>query len=128
MDITGVGDVARTITFQPLISSTLLSGLPGQITPAVDITADAPFDTARITMRFDPAQVPDGDVDNLRILYYDAADQVFKPTDGAYGVDAAAGIAWAETSHFTPLCSSTFPTGTASGSTPWRPGGTAPTR
>ncbi len=103
VEITGIGDVARTIQFQPLISSTLLSGLPGQITPAVDITTDAPFDTARITMRFDPAQVPNGDVDNLRILYYDAADRVFKPTDGAYGVDAAAGIAWAETSHFTPF-------------------------
>jgi uncharacterized protein YegL len=103
VEITGVGDVARTIQFQPLISSTLLSGLPGQITPAVDITTDAPFETARITMRFDPAQVPDGDVDNLRILYYDAAERVFKPTDGAYGVDAAAGIAWAETSHFTPF-------------------------
>jgi hypothetical protein len=56
--LTGVGDVARTVQFQPLISSTLLSGLPGQITPAVEITTAAPFDTARITMRFDPTQVP----------------------------------------------------------------------
>ncbi|NOK60476.1 MAG: hypothetical protein GFH27_549297n75 [Chloroflexi bacterium AL-W] len=101
VDITGAGDVAGDIQFQTLISDTLFQDMPGQMAPAVDITTDEPFDNARVAMRFDPAQVPDGDVENLRILYYDDDEKVFKPTDGAHGVDASTGTAWAETSHFT---------------------------
>ncbi|MCG8350763.1 MAG: VWA domain-containing protein, partial [Chloroflexales bacterium] len=99
--ITGVGDVAGTVQFQTLMSNTLFQAMPGQIGPAVDITAEAAFSAARVAMRFDPAQVPHGDVAKLRILYYDEAAHVFKPTDGAYGVDVRNGVAWAETSHFT---------------------------
>ena len=101
VDITGSGDVAGSIQFQTLISDTLFQNMPGQMTPAVDITTDEPFDNARVEVRFDPAQVPDGDVENLRILYYDDTEKVFKPTDGAHGVDTSTSTAWAETSHFT---------------------------
>jgi hypothetical protein len=100
VELTGMGDVARTVTFRDVFDDTRFQQAPGRLSPAIDITADAPFANARVKIRFDPAQVPNGDFDGLRILYYDENAHVFLPlpTDG---VDPEAGYAWADTTHFT---------------------------
>jgi hypothetical protein len=101
VEITGVGDVAGSAQLRLLAEETRFQALPGQIGTAVDITAEQPFTQARVKIAFDPAQVPNGDTANLRILYFDEAAGTFLPTDGAFGVDLAGGYAWADSSHFT---------------------------
>ncbi|WP_345724606.1 VWA domain-containing protein [Herpetosiphon gulosus] len=100
VEMDGIGDVAKTVTFQDLSDDSLFQQLPGQITAAVDITATAPFTRARVKLRFDPLLVPNNDTANLEIRYYDEVDRVFKRLD-AWGVDLATGYAWADTTHFT---------------------------
>lgn len=108
--ITGVGDVAGGVQLRSLIEETRFQGLPGQLSAAVDITAEQPFTQARVKIKFDPAQVPNGDTANLRILYFDEATGVFLPTDGAFGIDQSGGYAWADTSHFTTFVLFYIPT------------------
>lgn len=99
VELTGVGDVARTLEFQDLSEDTRFQDLSGQLSHAVDIRADAPFDNARVKLRFDPAAVPNGDFDNLRVLYYDETARTFFGLN-AFGVDTENGYVWADTNHF----------------------------
>jgi hypothetical protein len=100
VDLTGAGDVARTVTFRDLATHTFFQQMPGQISPAIDITAAAPFTSARVEIAYNPALVPNNDVASLKIMYFDEHDRTFKALN-ADGVDPTRNIAWAETDHFT---------------------------
>ena len=99
VELTGIGDVARTVAFRDLSDHALFRNVPGMLSAPVDITVDRPFTRARVKIRFDPARVPGGDYDHLNILWYDETNGVFLPLDRS-GVDVAGGYAWAETTHF----------------------------
>lgn len=98
--LTGKGDVAATVAFRDVSSDKQFQGMPGQVSKAVDITAEASFTKARVKIPFDPTKVPNGDTAGLRIMYFDEAARVFMPLE-SHGVDAQAGYAWADTTHFT---------------------------
>lgn len=99
VELTGVGDVAASTSFFDLSADTRFQNLPGQMSDAVDIEVDDAFDSARLSFRFDPSDVPHGDVDGLRVMYYDPVTGTFLEPD-SYGVDVAGGYAWADTTHF----------------------------
>lgn len=99
VDLTGVGDVADSASFLDLGDDTRFQDLPGQMSDAVDIEVGDDFTAARLSFRFDPAQVPNQDYAGLRVMYYDPDARTFLELD-SHGVDPAAGIAWADTTHF----------------------------
>ena len=78
---------------------TRFQNLPGQVSEAFDITVERAFSEARVSFRFDPASVPNGDLAGLRVMYYDELAQTFLELD-TQGLDAVNGMAWAETTHF----------------------------
>jgi hypothetical protein len=97
--LTGTGDEAQSVAFDPLTDDVRFQDLPGQVSDAYDITVGKRFSGARLQFRFDPAAVPGGDLDGLRVMYYDELAQTFLELD-SQGVDAATGTAWADTTHF----------------------------
>lgn len=96
---TGVGDVAGSADFDSLRDDTRFQNLPGQVSEAFDITVGRAFTEARVSFRFNPASVPNGDLAGLRVMYYDELAQTFLELD-TQGLDAANGVAWAQTTHF----------------------------
>lgn len=107
--MTGVGDVARGIEFQNLSEDTMFQDMPGQISEAVDITSEKPFEKARVKIEFDPSQVPGGDYENLGVMYWDEGQRTFLPFNEG-GVDVENGYAWVETTHFTTFVLFHIPT------------------
>lgn len=97
--LTGLGDVAGAASFDSLREDERFQALPGQVSDAFDITVPGVFTDARISFKYDPAAVPNGDVAGLRVMYFDELAQTFLELD-TQGLDAATGTAWAQTSHF----------------------------
>ncbi len=100
VEMNGRGDVARGVEFEDLGGDKVFQEAPGRVSGAVDITSEAPFYDAKIKIEFDPAQVPNNDPQNLKIMYWDEAARVFVLLD-SQGVNAEEGYAWADTTHFT---------------------------
>jgi len=109
VELTGMGDVAKTVTFQDVSANQRYQNIPGQVTSAIDIKAAVPFSRAVVKLQFNPAQVPNQDYANLRMMYFDERARVFKSLTND-GVDAATGYAWAETTHFTTFVLFHIPT------------------
>lgn len=102
VEITGVGDVGATVDIVDETGSPWLTNLPGLASGVVDIEAGRPFDEARLTLPFDAATVPDGDLGGLGIMFYDEAADTWVPLDPARTtVDEATGTVSAVTDHFT---------------------------
>lgn len=101
VSITGVGDVAGTLSVHSFATEERYQGLPGLASPVVDVTTESPFTTARVELPVDMAQVPNGDTANLRLMYFDPEANIWKAVEGAQGFDAATGRMWADTTHFT---------------------------
>lgn len=99
VSLTGMGDVAGSAEFDSQGEDTRFQNLPGQVSEPYDITVEKAFSEARVSFRFDPASVPNGDVSGLRVMYYDELAQTFLELD-TQGLDAASGVAWAQTTHF----------------------------
>ena len=97
--IDGVGDVAKTVVVTDESASVLFESAAGLLAPPVDFSTDAPFDRAEVSFELDPAAVPDGDVDNVAIGYYDPELGIIVPLPTT--VDPASGTATAATDHFT---------------------------
>lgn len=95
--LTGVGDVARTAVTTVETSQPLYADMPGRISAAVDVSATAEFDTAAVSFAFDPATVPDGNVDGLAVGYYDDEAGAIVPLPTII----ENGVATATTDHFT---------------------------
>lgn len=98
--MTGVGDAARGVEFKDYSKDTLFQKMPGQLSPAVDITSKKQFTNARVKIKFDPSKVPNADYQNLKIMYWDEGQRTFIPLDKS-GVDVRNGYVWADTTHFT---------------------------
>ena len=107
--MTGTGDAARRVEFQDLSEDKLFEDMPGQLSEAVDITSEDEFDKARVRIKFDPSEVPDGDYENLRVMYFDEGQKTFLPFNEG-GVDVEEGYAWADTDHFTTFVLFYIPT------------------
>lgn len=105
----GTGDVARGVEFQDLSEDVLFQDMPGQISEAVGITSEKDFDKARVKIEFDPSQVPDGDYQNLGVMYWDEGQRTFLPFNEG-GVDVENGYAWVDTTHFTTFVLFHIPT------------------
>lgn len=101
VSITGVGDVAETVTFSDMSEIPLYEDFPGKISGAVDINTSKAFDEVEVRIPFDPADVPNGDLDGLRIAFYDEELGRLFPLEDDFGVDAATNTAFARTDHFT---------------------------
>ncbi len=95
--MTGTGDVAETVRFADETDSLLFEEMPGRLSEAVDLTTDKDFSSAEVTFRFDPADVPGGDLDGLAVGWYDeeAGSLVPMPTT------VHDGRATATSTHFT---------------------------
>ena len=100
VEMNGRGDVARGVRLENLGKNEVFRGTPGRVSTPVDITSEASFYDARVKIEFDPAQVPDNDAQNLKIMYWDDAARVFVPLDNQ-GVNTEENYAWADTTHFT---------------------------
>lgn len=100
--ITGVGDVAATVTQVDQTPIPFFNGAAGLLSPVVDIETPQPFTTAALTIPFDPAKVPGGDLSGVGVMFYDEEAGTWVPLDGASTVvDPSAGTVTAVTDHFT---------------------------
>lgn len=98
VELTGVGDVARTVVTTEETASVLYDELPGRLSPAVDLSTPREFDEATVSFSFDPSAVPDGDLQGLAVAYYDDRAGALVPLPTTVTAD---GRATATTGHFT---------------------------
>ncbi len=98
VDLTGVGDVARTVTATNETASVLYDELPGRMSRAVDLSTTRSFSEATLHFDFDPAGVPGGDLDGVQVGYYDDEAGSLVPIPTTVTPD---GRATATTTHFT---------------------------
>ncbi|MFV0458610.1 MAG: VWA domain-containing protein [Actinomycetales bacterium] len=87
------------MTFEDVADDTRFQNVPGLLGPAVDITVPGQFQDAVISMQYDPASVPGGDIAGLRIAYFDEVAQTFLPLSDV-AVDAESGRISSHTTHF----------------------------
>ena len=72
LELTGIGDQSLTFKVQSRANVSLMDQVPGLVGHFVDVSTGMPFVSATIKMKYDPASVPNGDYENLRILRYDS--------------------------------------------------------
>ena len=98
VEVTGVGDVGRTVRVRDESASTRFADFPGKLSPAVDLSTTAAFTGADIAFAFDPAQVPGRDLANVKVGWYDEQTGLLVPMQTT--VDPS-GRATARADHFT---------------------------
>jgi hypothetical protein len=100
--VTGVGDIAPTIKLANESEADWLNNLPGLASPVVNLTTERPFQSAALTIPFDPSAVPNGDFGGLGIMYFDEVAGTWRPLPAATtSVNPLTGTVTAETTHFT---------------------------
>jgi hypothetical protein len=97
LGITGVGDVASTVTVSRRTEVTWFEDQPGRLSHAVDFSTSREFGSADVTFDFDPSAVPGGDVENIAIAWYDEEAGALVPLP----TRVVGGKATATTTHFT---------------------------
>lgn len=97
LGITGVGDVASTVTVSRRTELTWFQEQPGRLSQAVDFSTSSEFGSADVTFTFDPSTVPGGDVENVAIAWYDEEAGALVPLP----TRVVGGKATATTTHFT---------------------------
>jgi hypothetical protein len=98
VEVTGVGDVGRTVRVRDESSTTRFADFPGKLSAAVDVSTSTAFSGADITFAFDPAAVPGRDLANVKVGWYDEESGLLVPMET--DVDPS-GSATARADHFT---------------------------
>lgn len=71
-----------------------------RINSALTLKVDKAFVTAKVYLPFDTSKVPNGDIQNVKMFYFDEVQRTMLPLDNQ-GIDQQNGVVWGETNHFT---------------------------
>ena len=70
IEITGVGDHSKSFQAHSLANVPGLKDTPGLIGDFISFSSETPIDGGIVRLRFDPAQIPNQDMSNLRLITY----------------------------------------------------------
>ncbi len=109
VELTAEGDVSNSVSMRVLPEDTPVRKAPGLVSEPVDITVDTSFSKAKVFIPIDPSRVPGGDIQNVRMFYFDEEQMTMLPLD-KQGIDLQNGVVWGETNHFSTFVLFYIPT------------------
>lgn len=93
--VTGIGDVSKQVTIANVTSEYFVSN-PALVTPLVDIKVNGPYESATVTLQYDPARV--SDPTNVTLCCWNETYGYYEPLDSV--VDTANHTITATAPHF----------------------------
>lgn len=99
VEINGTGNLSKSVEIVDISTEPLFQSIDSLVSKPVDIEVNGNFSTATLKIPFDISKIPNGDVENVKMFYFDETMMTFVPIDHQ-GVDAANGYVWGETDHF----------------------------
>ncbi|MFI8577835.1 VWA domain-containing protein [Rossellomorea aquimaris] len=99
LDITGEGDLAKSIQIDDVSEESIFEEMDALVSKPVNIEVREDFSTATLKIPFDESKIPNGDVDNVKMFYFNEESMTFVPLNNQ-GVDVENGYVWGETDHF----------------------------
>lgn len=100
VEITAEGDISKQVYISELPEDSVVRSVYGLVSEPIDISVDTAFTSAKVFLPFDEEKVPDGDIQNVKMFYFDEEQMTMIPLDNQ-GIDLEKGIVWGETNHFT---------------------------
>lgn len=100
VEIKAEGDISKQVYLSELPEDSVVRSVYGLVSEPVDITVDTEFTGAKVFLSVDEEKVPDGDIQNVKMFYFDEEQMTMIPLDNQ-GIDLEKGIVWGETNHFT---------------------------
>ncbi|WP_197280056.1 VWA domain-containing protein [Bacillus sp. FJAT-27251] len=99
VELDGTGNLAKTVDIVDLSDEPMFEEMDSLVSAPVDIEVEGNFSTAKLKIPFDASKIPNGDVENVKMFYFDEKMMTFVPLDNQ-GVDAENGYVWGDTDHF----------------------------
>ncbi|WAM34448.1 VWA domain-containing protein [Caldicellulosiruptor morganii] len=109
VEITAEGDISEFVTTRNLSNEEIFQHVYGLVSEPVDFEVYVPFKEATVYIPIDTTKVPNGDIQNVKMFYFDENLMTFVPLD-EQGVDVEKKLVWAKTDHFTTFVLFYIPT------------------
>ncbi len=100
VEFTAEGDITNTVRINPIPEQSFIQKTKAMVSQPIDITVEENFNKAKVSIPIDISKVPDGDIENVKMFYFDENAMTMLPLD-TQGVDLDKKIVWGETDHFT---------------------------
>ncbi|GEM_PF-1521491 len=100
VEISAEGDISKQVYLSELPEDSVVRSVYGLVSEPVDISVNTAFTSAKVFLPIDEEKVPDGDIQNVKMFYFDEERMTMIPLDNQ-GIDLEKGIVWGETNHFT---------------------------
>ncbi|WAM31645.1 VWA domain-containing protein [Caldicellulosiruptor naganoensis] len=109
VEITAEGDISKFVETRSFKDEEIFQKVYGLVSTPVDIDVYATFKEAKVYIPIETTKVPNGDIQNVKMFYFDEELKTFVPLD-EQGVDVENKIVWAKTDHFTTFVLFYIPT------------------
>lgn len=97
LEISGEGDLASAVKMANVTQQVIFQDVPGSVSDFIDISVDREFEQAKVKIPIEKNNVPNGDIDNVKMYVYDKEKHTFSQIEEQKAAD---GYIVAETSKF----------------------------
>ncbi|MFZ5988128.1 MAG: VWA domain-containing protein [Bacillota bacterium] len=99
VEIQAQGDALDKVSIKQCIDESYLLDNSARISPLIDISSEVPFEKAKIKFPVNINSIPNNDIANVKMVYFDEENLTYVPLD-IQGIDIENGVVWGETNHF----------------------------